>query len=180
MQEISIHDKKFIPFLNEKTISDTITTLAEKIKKDYEGKKPIFIVVLNGAFLFAAELFKKFKGEAEISFVRVSSYSGTASTGEVKEFIGFDEHLKGRDLILIEDIIDTGITMEILLAKANELNPASLKVATLLFKPKACLKPIKIDYTGFEVENDFLVGFGLDYNGLGRNLTEIYKLSNPS
>lgn len=178
MQEISIHDKKFGPFLSEEEIQRTITGLAERIKKDYAGKRPVFIVVLNGAFLFAADLFKKFKGDAEISFIRVSSYAGTSTTGQVKEILGFDAQLTGRDLIIVEDIVDTGITLEMLINKAKEIQPSSLKTATLLFKPEACTKDVKPDYIGFEVANDFLVGYGLDYNGLGRNLNSIYKLSN--
>jgi hypoxanthine phosphoribosyltransferase len=179
MQEISIHDKKFGPFLSEEKIQQSILLLAERIKKDYEGKRPVFVVVLNGAFIFASELFKNYGGEAEISFIKVSSYEGTGTTGTVKEILGFDESLKGKDLLLVEDIVDTGITLEKLLEKAKELQPASLKTASLLFKPMACIKPVKPDYIGFEVANDFLVGFGLDYNGLGRNLKSIYKLSTP-
>jgi hypoxanthine phosphoribosyltransferase len=177
MQEISIHDKKFRPFLSEEKIQETINSLAARIKKDFEGKRPIFVVVLNGAFVFASELFKQYQGEAEISFIKVSSYQGTSTSGIVKEILGFEEELKGRDLILVEDIVDTGITMDLLLTKARELNPTSLKAATLLFKPEACVKPVQLDYIGFEVANDFLVGYGLDYNGLGRNLNRIYKLS---
>lgn len=179
MQEISIHDKKFGPFLSEEKIEQSILALAERIKKDYEGKRPVFVVVLNGAFIFASALFKNYAGEAEISFIRVSSYEGTGTTGSVKEILGFDESLRGKDLLLVEDIVDTGITLEKLLEKAKELQPASLKTASLLFKPMACIKPVKPDYIGFEVANDFLVGFGLDYNGLGRNLKSIYKLSTP-
>lgn len=179
MQEIRIHDKNFGPFLSEEEIQKSISVLAERIKNDYSGKQPVFIVVLNGAFLFAADLFKKFNGDAEVSFIRVSSYAGTSSTGQVKEILGFDEQLKGRDLLIVEDIVDTGITLEILIEKAKEIRPASVKTAALLFKPEACIKNVKPDYIGFEVANDFLVGYGLDYNGLGRNLNSIYKLSTP-
>ena len=139
MQEISIHDKKFGPFLSEEKIQQSILLLAERIKKDYEGKRPVFVVVLNGAFIFASELFKNYGGEAEISFIKVSSYEGTGTTGSLKEILGFDESLKGKDLLLVEDIVDTGITLEKLLEKAKELQPASLKTASLLFKPMACI-----------------------------------------
>jgi len=171
---IDILDKKFVPLISREDIESRIATLAADIALDYEGRCPLFLVVLNGAFLFASELVKRIPLTCEITFIRLASYSRTQSTGSVREIIGLDSNMKGRDIIIIEDIVDTGLTMAQLLRQIESLSPASIAVATLLHKPEALQTPIDIRYTGFNIENKFVVGFGLDYDGLGRNLDAIY------
>jgi len=173
---ITILDKQFTPFLNSETIEQRVKELAEQIKNDYEGRCPLFIIVLNGAFLFATDLIKNIPLTCEITFVRLSSYSQTESTGKVRQIIGLEEKIADRDII-IEDIVDTGLTMTQLLSQIGELKPRSIEIATLLHKPAALLKPVKMRYIGFEIENRFVVGYGLDYDGLGRNLNALYVLS---
>jgi len=174
---IQILDKAFVPFIPTATIETRISELAALINKDYENHCPIFLVVLNGAFLFASELVKRVNLSCEITFIRFSSYSKTESTGEVKEIIGLDQSLKDRDIIIIEDIVDTGLTMTELVKKVQEMSPKSVEIATLLHKPEALKTPVKMRYTGFEIENKFVVGYGLDYDGIGRNLDSIYVLA---
>lgn len=171
---IDILDKKFVPLISREDIESRIATLAADIALDYEGRCPLFLVVLNGAFLFASELVKRIPLTCEITFIRLASYSRTQSTGSVREIIGLDGNMEGRDIIIIEDIVDTGLTMAQLLRQIESLSPASIAVATLLHKPEALQTPIDIRYTGFNIENKFVVGFGLDYDGLGRNLDAIY------
>lgn len=171
---IDILDKKFVPLISREDIESRIATLAADIALDYEGRCPLFLVVLNGAFLFASELVKRIPLTCEITFIRLASYSRTQSTGSVREIIGLDSNMEGRDIIIIEDIVDTGLTMAQLLRQIESLSPASIAVATLLHKPEALQTPIDIRYTGFNIENKFVVGFGLDYDGLGRNLDAIY------
>jgi len=171
---INILDKKFVPLISREDIESRIATLAADIAIDYEGRCPLFLVVLNGAFLFASELVKRIPLTCEITFIRLASYSRTQSTGSVREIIGLDGNMEGRDIIIIEDIVDTGLTMAQLLRQIESLSPASIAVATLLHKPEALQTPIDIRYTGFNIENKFVVGFGLDYDGLGRNLDAIY------
>ena len=153
-----------------------VLSIAEKINKDYQGKTPLFLGVLNGAFLFMADLFKGINLECEISFIRVSSYSGTSSTGQLKNIIGLNDNISGRDIIVVEDIVDTGDTMKYLLDELQKSNPASVRLATILFKPAALKQNVKPDYVGFEIPLAFVVGYGLDYDGLGRNLNDIYVL----
>lgn len=176
MPVIQVRDKKFIPFLTVKQIDEQVTRLAEMINVDYKGKSPLFIGILNGSFIFAADLFKKITIDAEISFIKLASYKGTRSTGNVITSIGLDESLKGRHVIIIEDIVDTGKTLHEFLPQLYDQQPSSLKIASLLHKPDALLYPINIDYLGFSVPNKFLLGYGLDYDGLARNLKEIYQL----
>ena len=177
MKSIKLHDKQFVPFIEEKQILEMAHNLALQIRRDMAGKRPLFIVVLNGAFLFAADLFRCYEEDAEITFLRVSSYHGTQSSGEVKQMMEIPEAVKDRDLIVVEDIIDSGLTIRFVTESLKARGAASVKIATLLFKPDAYRENLHIDYIGFRVANDFLVGYGLDYNGLGRNIRAIYKLA---
>jgi hypoxanthine phosphoribosyltransferase len=174
---IQILDKKFVPLISKEVIENRIAEIALDISKDYGGQCPLFIVVLNGAFLFASELLKRTPLQCEVTFVKLASYSKTESTGSVREIIGLENSIAGRDIIIIEDIVDTGLTMAQLLVQLNDHAPASIAIATLLHKPDALQTPIEIRYTGFDIDNKFVVGFGLDYDGIGRNLDSIYVLA---
>jgi hypoxanthine phosphoribosyltransferase len=176
MQTVTLHDKTFDLFIPAQTIQESIAAVAKEINSDYAQKNPLFIAILNGAFLFVADLFRLIEGQAEISFLKMASYEGTSSTGKINELIGLNEDIAGRHVIIVEDIVDTGMTLEKIMLDLQQKNPASLAVATLLFKPAAYQKTIPVNYVGIKVANDFLVGYGLDYDGLGRNLKEIYKL----
>jgi len=173
---IQVLDKKFQPYIKAQLIQEQIDKLAKQINADYAGKKPLFIAILNGSFMFASDLFKELTIEAEICFIKLASYKGTRSTGNVITSIGLDEPLKDRHVIIIEDIVDTGKTLHEFLPQLTDQQPASLKIAALLHKPEALAHPLTIDYIGFNVPNKFLLGFGLDYDGLGRNFKEIYQL----
>lgn len=173
---IKIKDKEFGLFISNEKIIDSIKSVAEKINKDLDGKDPLFICVLNGSFMFAADLMKYVTIPSEITFVRVASYHGTTSTGKLKEIYGLEEDIKGRTIVVIEDIVDTGNTMSLVLDQLNCDEPKEIKVATLLFKPNALKCDVKLDYVALEIPNDFIVGYGLDYDGYGRNLTDIYKI----
>ena len=173
---IQVLDKKFQPYIKAQQIKEQIDTLAKKINEDYKDKKPLFLAILNGSFMFASDLFKELTIEAEICFIKLASYKGTKSTGNVITPNGLDENLKGRHVIIIEDIVDTGKTLYEFLPQLMNQQPASLKIAALLHKPEALVFPLTIDYLGFTVPNKFLLGYGLDYDGLGRNLKEIYQL----
>ena len=176
MAIIKVHDKEFIPYLTAEEIDEQVTRIAAEINRDYHGRKPLFIAILNGAFIFAADLFKQIDIEAQIAFIKLASYKGVKSTGNVITAIGLDAELYGRDVIIIEDIVDTGKTLSQFLPQLEHQHPASLKIAALLHKPDAMVHPIKIDYLGFTIPNKFVLGFGLDYDGLGRNIKEIYQL----
>jgi hypoxanthine phosphoribosyltransferase len=176
MSVIQVNDKKFQPYLTVAQIAEQIERLGVEINNDYAGKRPLFIAILNGSFMFASDLFKQLTVDAEICFIKLASYKGTKSTGNVITSIGLDESLKGRHVIIIEDIVDTGKTLSQFLPQLHEHQPASLKIASLLHKPDALEYPVSIDYLGFKVPNKFLLGYGLDYDGLGRNLKEIYQL----
>jgi hypoxanthine phosphoribosyltransferase len=173
---IEVYNKKFKPYITVQQISIQIKKLADELNCDYEGKRPLFIAILNGSFMFASDLFKEITIEAEICFIKLASYKGTKSTGNVITSIGLDEPLNGRHVIIVEDIVDTGKTLNEFLPQLFNQQPASLKIAALLHKPDALAYPIKIDYLGFNVPNKFLLGYGLDFDGLGRNLKEIYQL----
>lgn len=177
MSVIKVHDKTFETFLSEETIQKRVKELAAKINDDYKGKRPLFIGVLNGAFMFAADLFKHVEVNAEICFIKLVSYHGTKSTGKVVTSIGLMEDVFGRDVILVEDIVDTGKTLHEFLPTLIHQQPASLKIAALLHKPEATIHPLTIDYLAFSIPDKFVVGYGLDYDGLGRNLKEIYQLA---
>lgn len=174
---INILDKTFVPFISRETIEKRIAELAAGINADYAESCPVFIIVLNGAFLFASELVKNVSLACEINFIRLSSYSQTTSTGSVREIIGMDASIAGRDVIIIEDIVDTGLTMSQLITKVKSMSPKSVEIATLLHKPQALKTPVDMRYVGFEIENKFVVGYGLDYDGIGRNLDAIYVLA---
>ena len=176
MSAIKVHDKYFVPYLSEEEIQQHIQEIAAKINTDYADKKPLFIAILNGSFMFAADLFKYIQIDCEICFIKLASYKGTKSTGQVVTPIGLDTDVTGRDIIIVEDIVDTGRTLNYFLPQLYNQQPASLKLAILLHKPTATVYPIKIDYCGFSIPDKFVVGYGLDYNGLGRNIRSIYQL----
>jgi hypoxanthine phosphoribosyltransferase len=176
MQEITLKDKSFRIDISEATILTEVRRVASEINRDLKGKKPLFLVVLNGAFMFASDLMKNIEIDCEISFVKLSSYQGTQSSQKVKELIGLNEDVKGRTIVIVEDIVDTGITMEGILLDLKKMGAAETLVATLLFKPNAFQKDYKVSYIGMEIPNDFIVGYGLDYDGLGRNFKDIYKI----
>lgn len=176
MKTTVVHGKRFRLAVPEEQIRASVLRLARKIDQDYAEKDPIFIAVLNGSFLFAADLLREMRIDCEITFIRVSSYHGTATTGTVSELMGLKENITNRHVIVLEDIIDTGNTIEKLQELLMEKNPASLKFGTLLFKPRAYQKSIPVDYVGMEVGNEFLIGYGLDYDGKARNLKDIYVL----
>lgn len=173
---IQVLDKKFKPYIKAEQIQQQVAELARKINSDYADKCPLFIAILNGSFMFASDLFKELTIKAEICFIKLASYKGTKSTGNVITSIGLDESLKDRHVIIVEDIVDTGKTLYEFLPQLTNQQPASLKIAALLHKPEALVFPLTIDYLGFNVPNKFLLGYGLDYDGLGRNLKEIYQL----
>jgi hypoxanthine phosphoribosyltransferase len=177
MSTLQVHDKHFVPYLSAAVIAEKIQTLASQISADYAGKRPLFIAVLNGSFLFAADLFRSLSIEAEISFIKLASYKGTTSTGNVITAIGLEESLHNRHVILLEDIIDTGKTLHDFIPQLQLQQPASVKIAALLTKPDALKYPVHPDYEGFAIPNKFVVGYGLDYDGLGRNIPEIFQLA---
>ncbi|PKP35585.1 MAG: hypoxanthine phosphoribosyltransferase [Bacteroidetes bacterium HGW-Bacteroidetes-17] len=176
MDIIQVKDKMFSPFIKSDQIEQAVQNIADQMNVELEDKNPLFIVVLNGAFMFASDLFKKITIECELSFVKLSSYVGTQTTSTVRELIGLDRVLKGRTVVVVEDIIDTGITMAHTVPLLHQLEAEDVKIATLLFKPAAFQKDFKIDYIGIKIPNDFIIGYGLDYDGQGRNLPEIYKI----
>ena len=176
MSTIRVHDKEFEPYLSEGLIEHKIKEIAHQISQDYAGKKPLFIAILNGSFMFASDLFKAISIEAEICFIKLASDKGTKSSGHVLTAIGLDIDLIGRHVVILEDIVDTGKTLSEFLPQLEHQQPASLRIAALLHKPEATVYPIAVDYLGFAVPNKFLLGYGLDYDGLGRNIPSIYKL----
>ena len=177
MKNITILDKDFELFIPYEKIRSIVETMAEKMNNDLKGKNPLFICILNGSFMFAAEIFKRISLlDAEISFIKLASYSGTSTTGSVKELIGLNEDLSGRTVVVLEDIVDSGITIAKTIEQIRSKNPKELRIATLLLKPDALQVKVSLDYIGIEIPNDFIVGYGLDYDGKGRNLIDIYKL----
>jgi hypoxanthine phosphoribosyltransferase len=173
---IQLHDKHFVPFIPAADISAVLARMAKQAEDDLKGEVPVFIGVLNGAFMVMSDFVKHYTQPCEISFVKMASYEGTSSTGEIKQLIGLSQSLEGRSVVIVEDIVDTGNTIEELKKIFESQNVKQLKIATLFFKPEAYTKNIPLDYIGFEIPNKFIVGYGLDYNGLGRNLPEIYQL----
>jgi hypoxanthine phosphoribosyltransferase len=176
MKEIRILDKKFREFITEEAIKTRVKELTDKMNNDLEGKDVVFLGILNGAFLFAADLFRHINLEVRISFVKLASYEGTGSSGSIKELIGWNEDVKNKTIVVVEDIVDTGNTLDRIVGELVIRKAAEIKIAALLFKPSAYTKDIPVDYVGFEIPDDFVVGYGLDYNGFGRNLPSVYKL----
>ena len=178
MKNVTIFDKDFELFIPYEKIRSIVEEMAEKMNNDLKDKNPLFICILNGSFMFAAEIFKRISLlDAEISFVKLASYMGTSTTGSVKELIGLNEDLTGRTVVVLEDIVDTGITIDKTIEQIRSKNPLEIKIATLLLKPEALQIKVSLDYIGIEIPNDFIVGYGLDYNGRGRNLIDIYKVT---
>lgn len=175
---IKVHDKEFVPYITNEELQSDIKALAEKIYEEYKNEVPVFIGVLNGVFMFFADLMKHYPGECEVAFLQVSSYVGTKSTGIVYTKMELTKEIEDRHIILVEDIIDTGNTIESLFEYfKNTKNPKSIKVASLLLKPEVYKKDFKIDYVGREIPNKFVLGYGLDYDELGRNLPDLYQLA---
>lgn len=177
MQQVTLKDKTFVPYITADKIRESVQSVADKINSELIGENPLFLVVLNGSFMFAADLLKEVTIPCEISFIKLASYHGTSSTGVVTEMIGLTEEVKGRTIVVIEDIVDTGVTVEKLHNVLTKKGVKQIKIATFLLKPEAYKKNITIDYVGLSIPNDFVVGYGLDYDGLGRNMKEIFVLA---
>ena len=176
MSRIKIHDKEFEKTISGEEIAAAVKEVAERINKDYAGKRPLLLGVLNGSFMFASDLMKNLQIECEISFVKLSSYQGTDSTGVVSEVLGLTESIAGRDVIVVEDIVDTGCTMQNMLETLSAKAPASVAIASLFVKPVRLKVPVEVKYPVFTIPDRFIVGYGLDYDGLGRNLPDVYDV----
>ncbi len=174
---IQLHDKKFVPFISAEEIDFAIAEMAKNIEADFAEDTPVFIGVLNGSFMVVSDLMKHYTKPCEVSFIKMASYEGTASTHQVKQLIGLNQNLEGRTVIIVEDIVDTGNTLEELKKLFKEQKVKHFKIATLFLKPEAYKKDIKLDYVGIRIPNKFIVGYGLDYDGLGRNIAEVYQLA---
>ena len=176
MSTIKIHDREFVKTIPAEEIAQRVKGVAERINKDYAGKRPLLIGVLNGCFMFVSDLMKNLEIECEVSFVKFSSYQGAETTGNVKQLLGLSESIEGRDVIIVEDIVDTGLTMHKMLETLEKKKPASLAVASLFLKPARLRVPVEVKYSAFEIPDRFIVGYGLDYDGLGRNLPDVYDV----
>ncbi len=176
-KRITAHDLTFETLIDSREISTKVEAIGRQISEDYQGERPLFLCVLNGSFIFAADLIRASACECEVAFIRLASYDGTESTGKVKTVLGLDVPVKGRHVIVVEDIIDSGETMRHFLSDLKKMEPASVKLAVLLLKPEALKYPMEVDYLCFEIEDKFVVGYGLDYDGLCRNLPDIYQLA---
>ncbi len=176
MKNVQVKDKEFSLYISGEKIKKQVKRVATAINEELAEKRPLFLVVLNGAFMFAADLLREIDIPCEVSFVRVSSYEGTSSTGNIKELIGLNENIEGRNLVIVEDIIDSGITMREMLRMLKEKNPADVRVASLFVKPDNLKVDLDIHYRCFDIANDFIVGYGLDYDQEGRNLPDIYQI----
>ena len=176
MKEITVLDRQFSEYLTSEEIQSRITAMAEKISEDLEGRDVLFFGILNGSFLFAADLFRQIRLDAQISFIKLASYDGTSTTGKIKELIGWNEDITDKTVVVIEDIVDTGNTLERIVGELTIRKAKEVKIAALLFKPEAYTRDIPIDYIGFEIPNKFVVGYGLDYDGYGRHYSSIYQL----
>jgi hypoxanthine phosphoribosyltransferase len=180
MKRIKVLDKEFEISIPSDKIQKRIQELADEISYDLKDLDPVFIAILNGSFMFAADLFKRLSLDSQITFLKLASYQGTSTTGSVKQLIGLNQELKNQNIVILEDIVDTGITLETIMRQLSGYQPASVRVATLLFKPDACKADIPIEYVGFSIPNEFIIGYGLDYNGYGRKYEDIYTLvKNP-
>lgn len=178
MKTIDVLDKTFVPFLSAAKIEERIQALAATLNYDYKDKNPLFVAILNGSFMFATDMYKHINVDSQITFIKLASYKGTTSTGNVITAIGLEENLKDRHIIVVEDIVDTGKTLHTFLPQLFDRGAASVEILTLLTKPEALQYEMNIKYIGFEIENKFVVGYGLDYDGYGRNIPEIYQLKN--
>lgn len=176
MNTIQIKDKQFKTFISEASILKEVTRVAGEINADFAGDNPLFISVLNGSFMFTADLMKRLTIPCEISFVKLASYEGTSSTGKVKELVGLNENITGRTVVIVEDIVDTGLTMQRLIETLRAQRPKEIRIATLLLKPDKLKVDLDIRYVAMRIPNDFIVGYGLDYEGLGRNYRDIYSV----
>jgi hypoxanthine phosphoribosyltransferase len=177
VKSIIIHNKKFELAIPASIIEKEVNRISNELNRDLNGKTPVFLSILNGSFMFTSDLVKQFHSNCEVSFVKLTSYQGNQSSGNVQQIIGLNNDLKNRVVVVIEDIVDTGTTLFHFLKEIEKMQPTEVKVAAMFYKPLACKHPIKIDYLGIEVPNDFIIGYGLDYNGLGRNFNDLYKLS---
>lgn len=173
---MKILDKNFVEFISEKEIAEIVSTMAASINRDYEGKNPYFLVMMNGAFLFASDILRQLDVDSDLAFVRYKSYEGMSSTGELKELLPIPDDVAGRNVIVLEDIVDTGFSMKTFLEILKAKCPSSVAVASFLVKPEALRYDVKVDYVGRNIENKFIVGYGLDYNGRARNLASVYVL----
>jgi hypoxanthine phosphoribosyltransferase len=176
MREIQVLDRRFREMIPETSIIEKVNEIASRINNDFRNREVIFIGVLNGSFMFASDLFKRIEGDAKITFVKLASYSGTCSTGSIKQLIGWNEDLSEKAVVIIEDIVDSGDTIEHTVNSLKQMNVSDVRIAALLVKPEAYKKPIPLDYIGFEIPNNFVIGYGLDYEGYGRNLPSVYTL----
>lgn len=174
---IQLHDKHFVPFISAEEIDFALANIAKQMDDDFFDEIPVFIGVLNGAFMVMSDLMKHYRGMCEVSFVKMASYEGMETTNSVKQLIGLNQDLEGKTVVIVEDIVDTGNTIEALKAIFKEKKVKHFKIATLFFKPEAYKKEIKLDYVGIRIPNKFIVGYGLDYDGLGRNLQDVYQLA---
>jgi len=177
MDRVKILDKEFKLVISSSEIEEAVTDIATRLNRELSGKKVIFVGILNGSFMFAADLFRKIDFDCQITFLKLASYQGTSTSGKIQRLIGMNEDIKDHTVIIIEDIVDTGHTLDSIIKQIKGYEPAEIKIATLLFKPDAYQFNIKLDYVGIEVPNDFLIGYGLDYNGYGRNLKQIYSIT---
>ncbi len=176
MQKVKVYDREFTKSISSEEIQKQVKRVAAEMNKDLESKDVIFLGILNGAFMFASDLLKNIEIDCQITFLKVASYQGTTSSGKVKRLIGINENIEGKTVVIIEDIIDSGITMDYILKQLRGYEPKEIKIATLLFKPDAFQKDFEIDYKAITIPNDFIVGYGLDYEGFGRNLEDIYTV----
>ena len=173
---VQVQDKRFKPFISEERIQKEVKRIAGEMNRDLADKDPIFLGILNGAFMFASDLYKQLTFPCQITFLKLTSYSGTQSTGSVKQLIGINLDLMDRVIVVLEDIVDSGITLETIIRQLSGYQPREIRVATFLHKPEATIKQVRLDYVGMEIPNDFILGYGLDYDGYGRNFNEIYQL----
>ncbi len=178
MNKLKVKDKDFVKIINHNAIIEEVKRIAGEINEEYKDDIPVFLSVLNGAFMFTSDLLKEYKGNCELSFIQLASYSGTSTTGNVEMLLDINKNINNKRVIIVEDIVDTGITISYLLNYIKKRNPKDVAVATFLFKPDALKINLNLDYVGMEVSNDFIIGYGLDYDGFGRNLKDIYKVCN--
>ena len=176
MSRVTVKDKTFEVSIPEAQVKERVRELAQEMSRDLEGKNPLFLGVLNGAFIFAADLMREMTIPCEISFVKLASYQGTTSTGTIKEVIGINEDLTGRTVVIVEDIVESGLTIKRMMEQIGTRNPASVQVCTLFFKPEKLKEDLTLDYVAFSIPNDFIVGYGLDYDQQGRQLRDVYSL----